>query len=919
MIPYHHLSIKETLAKLETTHQGLASTEAKNRLLEFGQNVLPTKKTINPIWLFLKQFNNLLIYILLVAAIISWLFDRPTDSVIIFMVVFVNSVIGYFQESNAEKSISALKNLLVPLAKVIRDGTAEIISAKELVPGDVILLEEGDKIPADGRLIEVKGLQVIESSLTGESLPVNKETQILAKTTGLADQKNMVFMSTFVSSGSGLMVVMATGSETQIGQIATEIADIKNEKSQFLENTHKLTLQIGSLSLALSSLIFIIAYFIRGNELIDVFLFTVASLVSGIPAGLPTILTVVLAIGASRMASKKAIMRSLPAIETLGSVTTICTDKTGTLTENTMTVERAWLANGQELLVEAKGWESNGNILVEGKTIRYRAHHVDPKTKLVKYLNPDFDRLAEIASLAVRGQVNNIDGDFQIIGDPTEAGIKVFSIKTKLNPDKFQLVDDLPFSSNTKYRASLVQYPDKSRKILLTGAPDVLLRLSKFTLNDGQLSPINKDMVAKISSQIENYNSQGSRTIATSFVDVSSTTTSIELAQIQNLVFVGILDINDPVRHGVKEAVLQAKNAGIRVIMMTGDHKLTALSIARKIGILDENQRQPGNQPTDKQFDWNKLALSQLELEALSPVEFVDVIKNISVFARLTPKMKLEITAELQKQGQVVAMTGDGVNDAPALKKADVGISMGKIGTDVAREASQMVLVDDNFVTIIKAIEQGRVVFSNIKRSVYYLISTNIAESFAILTALILGMPSPLIASQILWMNLVTDGINGIAIATEKENGEELKQKPRPKKEGILTRSVLPYILSISGIMTLFSILAFDYFRDQSLNKARTAVLVVMSFTQLFNVLNMRSLTQSSFKVGLFKNIYVNLAILISSSLIVLSVYWEPLANGLKQVPLSIAELSVLILISSTGFWFGEIYKMWQRKTSKKQ
>lgn len=886
MANYHHENIKVILKKLETQTDGLASIEAKNRLAEFGTNTLPVKKGINPILLFLKQFNNLLIYVLIFAATISALFDHPTDSIVILVVIFLNAIIGYLQESQAEKSIHALTNLLVPIAKVLRDGQKQVIPATELVPGDIVMLEEGDRVPADGRLIEIHNLQVIESSLTGESFAVSKQINILPENTGLADQTNMVFMSTFVSSGSASMVVSGTGVQTQIGQIATAISEIKNEQSQFLKNTNRLTLQIGLLSLFLSSLIFIISYFVQGNDLLTVFLFTIASLVSGIPEGLPAVLTIVLAIGASRMASKNAIIRSLPAIETLGSVTTICTDKTGTLTENTMTVEKVCLANLTEFEVQGKGWQNKGKILNSGRSFTMGD-------------SADLDQLAQISCLAVRGIVTEIDDEFQIIGDPTEAGIKVFSQKMGVDQTQYQIIDDLPFSSNTKYRASLIQYPDGSKKILVIGAPDVLLKISNFTLNNGLLHPISKQNLVDIQQKIDTYNDQGSRTIATTFVTVDRALTKIDKDQIKNLVFCGILAINDPIRAEVKTAVLQAKKAGIRVIMMTGDHKLTAISIAKKVGILNDS----------KNLQDSKLALSQLELEALSPVEFVEVVKNVDVFARLTPKMKLEITAELQRQGQIVAMTGDGVNDAPALKKANVGISMGKIGTDVAREASQMVLVDDNFVTIVKAIEQGRVVFSNIKRSVYYLISTNIAESVTILIALMLGFPAPLVASQILWMNLVTDGINGVAIATEKENGEELKQKPRPVKEGILTKSILPYILSISGIMTVLSLISFNYFLSDGLDKARTSVLVVMSFTQLFNLLNMRSLTQSSFKVGLFKNIYVNAAILISSALIILSLYWQPLANSLKQTPLLAVELFTLIALSSTGFWFGELYK----------
>ena len=881
---FHSKPIKEVLKNLDSNVNGLSKEEAKKRLEKFGYNEIIEKKKTNLALVFLKQFNSFMIYILIVAALISFFIKHYIDVYVIIGVILINGIIGFIQEYRSEKAIKALKKMIVPHAKVYRDGELLEINAKELVFGDIILLEDGDKVPADARIIELKNFRTVESSLTGESFPVDKSLNILSEKTVLADCKNMVWMGSFVANGVAKAVVTGTGSNTAIGKIAVDIEKIKRVKGHFKEKTDRLAKQMGFIAFVGALLTFIIGYFIRGFEFTEIFLFTLASLVSGIPEGLPAVLIIVLAIGARRMSKRNAIVRNLPATETLGVVNAIITDKTGTLTENTMNVEKIMLPYEDEIIVSGEGWKPSGKFYQNNNEIK-----VKDNLQLLKILS--------ISSVCNNARVFKKEKDYEIIGDPTEAALLVLSKKINVK-ENIKKLDDLPFNPELKYRASLSALENNKKEIYVVGAPEVVLNNSKYFLKKN----IHENLKNKkeILNQIEILTKKSMRVLALAYKEVPEDLNYLTESSVNNLIFVGLVGIRDPPREGVKEAIAKAKKAGIKIIMATGDHKGTAIAIAKEIGLIDKDE-----------------GYTEEELLKLSNNKFKDVVKNCSVFARLTPGMKLKIAEVLQKKGYVVAMTGDGVNDAPALKKADIGIAMGVIGTDVARESSEIILADDNFASIINAIEEGRIVFRNTKQASSFLVTTNFAEDITIISILALGMPLPLLPTQILLLNLVTDGVPGGALAAEPGHGDVLDEKPRKAKENILSKDILPFLILMSFIMIASTIFIFTSYLPSGLEKARTGAFVVMSFTQLFNVLNMRSLKKSVFKIGLFSNKYVIWALLASIIFLVIAIYVPFFQNLFKFVGLSLSEFLIIMLISSLVLIFGEVYKFVRKKFYK--
>ncbi|NIM47448.1 MAG: HAD-IC family P-type ATPase [Candidatus Aenigmarchaeota archaeon] len=887
----HSQTVEDVLEKLSSDINGLSEKEAKNRLEQFGVNEIPEKKGRHPVLIFLKQFHSILIYILIIAAVISFFSGDLIDVYIIVGVILINAIIGFVQEHKADLSIQALKKMIVLHAKVYREGELLQIAARELVPGDIILLEEGDRVPADARLFEIKIFRTVEASLTGESLPVDKDIKILPEKTALADCKNMVWMGTFVARGQAKAVVTATGISTAFGKIAQDIEKIKRVKGHFKEKTDKLAKQMGIIAAIGSSVTFIVGFFIRGFEFLEIFLFTLASLVSGIPEGLPAVLIIVLAIGAYKMAKRNAIIRTLPSTETLGVVTVIITDKTGTLTENTMNVEKIILLGEAEIAVSGKGWVSSGSFFQEEKII----HPLE---------NPSLTKLLEIAAISSDAELLREKDRYEVIGDPTEAALTVLAEKAGLKKEKIlekvKEIDELPFSRELKCEASLLIFPEKSKRkeIYVVGAPEVVLNHSIHVFENNKRKKITQKQRKDISAQIEHLTKKAMRVLALAYKEVPHHIDDLSEDLISKLVFVGIVGMKDPPRPEVKEAIAKAKKAGIRVVMTTGDHKGTAVSIAKEIGLI-------GKKTKSKYPE----ALTEQELLDLSEKEFEDVIKNVSVFARLTPNMKLRIAETLQKQGHIVAMTGDGVNDAPALKKADVGIAMGIIGTDVARESSEIVLADDNFASIVNAIEEGRIVFKNTRQASSFLITTNFAEDVTIISTLLLGLHLPLLPTQILWLNLVTDGVSDIALAAEPGHGDVLEEPPQKAKEGILSKEMIPFIVLMACIMVIFTLFIFNTYLPQGIKKARTVAFVVMAFTQLFNVLNMRSLRKSIFKIGFFTNKYVIVSLLVSIILLVMVIFIPFFQNMFQFVSLSLVELLLIFTLSSMVFWFGELYK----------
>ncbi|MAH47492.1 cation-transporting ATPase [Candidatus Pacearchaeota archaeon] len=880
---------EEILKTLKTAELGLSQREADKRLKLQGKNILPEKKQLNPILKYLREFNSPLIYILFVAAIISFFLKHMVDVYVILAVVIINATVGFIQERKAEKAIKALKKIIVNYAKVYRDNKLVRIPTKELVTGDIISLEEGDKVPADSRLIEIKNFRTDESSLTGESTPVDKELKILPLKTLLADRINSVYMGSLVSSGTAKAIVTATGSNTEIGKIASSISKIKPEKMHFNKKVDQLAIHMAIIAIIGALATFIIGFFIRGLEFFEVFLFTIASLVSGIPEGLPAVLTIVLAIGAFRMAKRNAVIRHLPSVETLGVATIIATDKTGTLTENSMTVEKILLPSQNQIRVSGKGLRTEGSFIQDNKTLDIKK-------------NKHLQKLLEIITICNNSKVTKRDDKLGIIGDPTEAALIVLAEKAGIRQEELlkrvNKIDDLPFNPELKYRASLsVLIKDKKKEIYSLGAFEDILNLSNSVSTNKQ--KLTKKQKSEILKQGEELAKQGLRVLGVAYRDMPTYTKNLDESYINNLTFVGLIAMKDPPKSGVKEAIQKAKQAGIRIIMKTGDHKETALAIAKEIGLAS-----------------NENVLTEDELEKISEKQFKKVVREVDIFARVTPEMKMRIITELQRQGEVVAMTGDGINDAPALKKADIGVSMGLGGTDVAREASEMILSDDNFVSIVNAVEEGRIVFQNTRKTSFFLITTNVAEDITIIASLSLFLPLPLLPIHVLWLNLVTDTGSGLGLAAEPGHDDVLNESPKSKKEKIINMELIPFLLLSAGLMALVTIPLFWYYLPD-LMKARTVAFVSMSMLQLFNVFNMRSLKKSIFEIKPFSNKWVNYGFLGSLVLMLIVIYVPFLQKVFQFVSLSVVELLLIVVLSSGVLWLGEIYKWFKRRNLK--
>ncbi|MEM3074570.1 MAG: cation-transporting P-type ATPase [Candidatus Pacearchaeota archaeon] len=886
---WHALKKEEVYELLDSSEKGLSSKEVENRLKIYGKNELPEKKKVNPIFIFLSQINNLLIYILIIAAIISYFFDHIIDMYVIIFVILLNTSIGFIQEYKAEKAIQALKKMMVSYAKVYRNGELIKIPSSELVPGDVIYLEEGDVIPADALLINIKNLRVNESSFTGESNPVDKVLGVLNKNTSVSDRKNMVFMGTFIASGSCKAIVVLTGSKTEMGKIAEDIQKIPQSPNHFQKKSNFLAKQIAIMALLGSIIIFLVGYFVRDFEFSEMFLFTTATLVSIVPEGLPAVLAIVLAIGAVRMSKRNVLIRKLPATETLGVVTTILTDKTGTLTENTMNVEKIIIPGYDKISVSGNGWDNNGTFSQNDLVI-------NPMQNEQLKLLLEASLICNNANVIKKGQ-----NDYEVIGDPTEAAILILSEKAgmKKNLIEQRKIDDFPFNQKLKLRATLYKKQNSKKILYVIGAPEEIIKKSFHILNRNSKKILSEPIKLKLENEISNLASEGMRTLAIAYKEMPNEINNIDENQFSELTTIGFVGIRDPPRKEVKEAIRKAKSAGIRVIMVTGDHKETAISIARDIGLIEKNEN---------------IVFTGEELEKMSEKEFLKSVKNCNVFARLSPRMKLKIASAIQSRGEIVAMTGDGVNDASALKKADIGISMGLIGTDVARESSEMILLDDNFASIINAIEEGRIVFTNARQASAFLVTTNFAGGSTILVSLLAGLPLPLTPIQILWLNLVTSGVTDVSLSAEPGHNDVLNEKPRNAKENILSKEILPFFILIVIVMALATLFIFYSYLNESLEKARTGAFMIMCLTQLFNVLNMRSIKKSVFEIGFFSNKYVTLALIFSLIMLFIVIYLPFLQNIFQFTPLKLPEVVTITTLSSSVFIFGELYKKIKRK-----
>jgi len=906
--PFHALNVEESLAHLDTSWQGLTHEQARQRLVQYGPNSIETEKKFSKLALLLAQFKNPLVLVLVAAAIISLIADHAVDAIVIGVVIVFNSLIGFFQEYRAEKALDALLSRSAPEAKVLRDcpntvGCIETrVKAAELVPGDIIILEAGDKVPADARIIEAANLEIDEAMLTGESLAVAKTTEPLPAELTMAEWRNVAFSGTIVTYGRGKAVVFATGVHTQIGKIAELIQETDKAESPLQKQTANLGKNLGLLALVVST-ITLLAGLLRGLGWVDMFLFALAAAISSIPEGLPAVMTITLAVGVNRMAQRNAIIRRLPAVDTLGAATVICTDKTGTLTTNQMTVQQ--ISVGERLArVSGAGFDPHGEFEVEG-------------TQIDAQQDPLFGLALRAAVLCNDAHLVHAETDhehWEVSGDPTEGALVVAAEKAGLNKEildhDYPRIDEIPFSSKHKYMATFHRLSDQQVDVYVKGAPETVLDMCSQWLGDDGPAPLTRDRSEQILQVNTRMAGDALRVLGLAYRSLTPQEVESVKADIQasrgTLTWIGLVGMIDPPRPEVPAAVAQCQRAGIRVIMATGDHQLTGEAIARQVGILHGNER----------------VIAGSELEQMSNAELDAAIGETRVFARVSPAHKHRIVESLQRHGHVVAMTGDGVNDAPALQAAEIGVAMGITGTDVTKETADMVLADDNFASIVSAVEEGRVVFQNVRKVVKFLVNTNIGENLAILGAIALIPDTPLLltAVQILWVNLVTDGLLDITIAMEPKEADVMDEPPRQRNARIINRDILLNTIFVALFMAAGTLGMFIWAKQKTgaLPYAQTVAFTTLAMFQVFNAFNVRSRTRSVFQLGLFTNPYLIGAIILSVTLQVLATLVPFLQIALGTVPLPFEVWGRLVLVASSVFVAQEIRKWIAARLAKR-
>ncbi len=824
---WHTYTYEEVLKKLNSNQEnGLSKGEVKKRVELYGLNQMPKGKKKHPIIKFLLQFHNTLIYILIVAAIITALMDHWIDTWVIAAVVIINALIGFVQEGKAEKALDSIKNMLSLNAIVIRDGKQQKIEAEELVPGDIVKLKSGDKIPADIRIIEAKNLQVEESALTGESTAVDKNTSSVDEDALLGDRTGMAFSSTVIMQGSCTGIVVATGASTEIGKINTLMSEVEEITTPLLQQIESFGKLLSFIILGVTALFFAFGYFFREYELAELFLASIGLIVAAIPEGLPAIMTITLAIGVQQMAKRNAIIRKLPSVETLGSVSIICSDKTGTLTRNEMTAKQVITAENN-YQVEGIGYEPKGDILKENSAF-------EPQEDAV------FNRLMQCLRLSNNASLEQKDNkQWDVSGAPTEGALLSLSFKAGYEDFKAKRLDTIPFESDHKFMVSKNQL-EEGDFLFMTGAPEKVMERCKEQMESNANTKFKPDYWEE---KMNEAASQGQRILGAAFKK-SNDDEELNIENLENdFIFLGIIGIIDPPREEVIQSIKECKSAGVQVKMITGDHAITAKAIGKEIGIGDGEKVMTGQ-----------------EIEQLSDDELNEVVLENDIYARTTPEHKLRLVKALQARGKLCAMTGDGVNDAPALKKANIGIAMGIKGTEVTKDASEMVLADDNFASIVNAIKEGRTVYDNIKKALLFILPTNGAESLVLMAAIILNITMPITAAQILWVNMVTAVTLALAISFEPMEENIMERPPRNPKEPILGKEFLWKIIYVSLIIGIFTLSVFDYMLDNiglSEEEARTIAVNTLVCAQLFYLFNCRKINGSSIGKGFFENKYV--------------------------------------------------------------
>ncbi|WP_042160120.1 calcium-translocating P-type ATPase, SERCA-type [Paenibacillus gorillae] len=912
---WHQLGKSELAETLgSSAEQGLTLAEAAERLAAHGRNELAEGKRVSPILLFLNQFKDFMVLVLMGATLISGLLGEYLDAITIVLIILLNSVLGFVQEFRAEKSLHALKELSAPMAKVLRGGQQLDLAAKELVAGDIVLLESGDRIPADIRLLEANSCYIEESALTGESVPVGKHAAAIHDDElPLGDQRNLGFMGTMVTRGTAKGMVVRTGMNTEMGKIAGLIDQTESMETPLQHRLEQLGKILIVVAVALT-IVVVIAGIMHGQPAYGMFLAGVSLAVAAIPEGLPAIVTIALALGVQRMIKRKAIVRKLPSVETLGCASVICSDKTGTLTQNKMTVTHIWMG-GRKLNVTGEGYDINGGAFEEGVPVDLKQDTSLRRLLHVSALCNNAVLYKEEAAADANGKKRKSkepQHEWVMKGDPTEGALTVLSTKlgqsAKSLEGLYKREKEFPFDSERKLMSVVVSHQG-GRLVYTKGASDVLLDHCNYVLWDGKVTPFTATLKRKCAEAAEEMAQSALRVLGMAYRDLRSIDAcKTERDAESQLVFVGMTGMIDPPRKEAREAIATCRRAGIKTVMITGDHQLTAEAIAGQLGIMPRGG----------------LSFSGRQIEQMTDEQLDRQVDNAYVYARVSPEHKLRIVKSLQRQGHVVAMTGDGVNDAPAIKAADIGIAMGITGTDVSKEASALVLSDDNFSTIVSAIEEGRSIYENIRKFIRYLLASNVGEILTMFLAMLAGLPLPLVPIQILWVNLVTDGLPAMALGVDQAEKDLMQQKPRSAKESIFARRLGWKIISrglLIGICTLgaFWITLREAPGAQQLVKAQTVSFATLVLAQLIHVFDCRS-SRSIFHRNPFQNKYLVLAVLSSLLLMLGVVYIEALQPIFKTVPLGFREWCLVFVAAGIPtFLMGIGSVMGSRKPKNKQ
>ena len=887
---WYNQSTEEVLKNLSTTKErGLSEEEAKKRLEEYGENALEAEKKKSFGEKLKEQFFDPMIIILIAAALVSIFVGEGLDAGIIIAIVIVNAFLSIYQEGKAEEAIAALQKMSSPKAKVIRDGDHEEVDSNKLVPGDIIVLETGDIVPADLRLIESSNLKIDESSLTGESVAVEKHfDQVYDGKMEIGDRENLAYSSTIVTYGRGMGVVIETGHKTEIGKIATSIATVGDEQTPLQRKLAKLSKTLGILVIVICAVVMGVGLLYKHDPL-DMFMTAISLAVAAVPEGLPAIVTIVLSIGMGKMAEKNAIVKKLLAVETLGTTTVICSDKTGTLTQNEMTVVKVF-TDGQVYHVSGTGYSPEGDVTKKDEIVTIEE---DENLKI----------LSSIAALTNDAKLKVKGGDASITGDPTEGALLTFAEKAGNGLDNlyknFDRLEEIPFDSDRKMMTTFHDKIFDGIASFTKGAPDVVLERCEKVLIDGKEVDLDEKLRKEILEKNSEFARSALRCLGYAYRKHSDMPSEITSDAIEkDMVFVGLTGMIDPSRPEAKEAIKECKSAGIRPIMITGDYLETGLAIAKDLGIATSDDQ----------------AIMGRELNEMSEAELREIVKEKSVYTRVSPENKVQIVTALKQNGHITAMTGDGVNDAPAIKKADIGIAMGITGTDVAKNTAEVILTDDNFATIVNAVEEGRIIYSNIKKFVAYLLSCNLGEVLIVLISILMNLPVPLIPIQLLWLNLVTDSFPALALGVERGEADIMDEPPRDPDEPILDKEIKITVAIQSIAITVATLLAYFvglkwYGLESGINHARTMAFSALIICELLRAYTARSIDKTVFEIGVFTNKKLVMATVFSFLLMLLVIYVPVLNDAFGLMDLGPREIAVVLGSSVIPLVAGEIQK----------